>query len=315
MCVRPLSFPTRSICYAKKPGWTLVGSGVSELSNFRKPEASVIPSGTKHYSTDVSTFRPDQNIIVTSDGQKIAYDFLVVAPGLKIDFESIQGLPEALSQPDSMVSTIYSKDTAEQVYRNVQSLKSGKAVFTQPAGIVKCAGAAQKILWMSLSNWKRSGVRQDIDATFATGTAAMFSVPKYSKALERLRVERKVDGLFQHNLFAVDLPSRTALFKDLANPGKEVSKPFDFLHVVPPQKSLEFIAKSPLADSAGWISVDAQTCQHTKFANIFAAGDAGGFPGSKTAAAISSQAPVLVSNLLATMKGEQPQAEYSGYSS
>lgn len=49
---------------------------------------------------------------------------------------------------------------------------------------------------MSLSNWKRSGVRQDIAATFATGTAAMFSVPKYSNELERLRIERNLEGLF-----------------------------------------------------------------------------------------------------------------------
>lgn len=103
-----------------------MGSGVSKLSKFQKPETSVIPAATKHYSVNVASFMPDQNIIVTSDDKRISYDFLVVAPGLKIDFGSIQGLPEALSRPDSMVSMIYSKDTTEQVYRNVQTLNLAK---------------------------------------------------------------------------------------------------------------------------------------------------------------------------------------------
>ncbi len=74
----------------------------------------------------------------------------------------------------------------------------------------------------------------------------MFAVPKYSAALERLRQERNVEGLFQHNLVAVDAEKRVATFKNLADNGKEVKREFDFLHVVPPQKPWDWVAKSPL---------------------------------------------------------------------
>lgn len=74
----------------------------------------------------------------------------------------------------------------------------------------------------------------------------MFAVPKYSKALEDLRVKRKVEGLFQHNLVAVDTKNKVATFKNLADNGKEVEKEFGFLHVVPPQKPWDWVAKSPL---------------------------------------------------------------------
>lgn len=81
----------------------------------------------------------------------------------------------------------------------------------------------------------------------------MFAVPKYSAALEALRVQRKVEGLFQHNLVSVDAKNKVATFKNLADNGKEVQKEYGFLHVVPPQKSWDWVAKSPLGKSTTMI--------------------------------------------------------------
>lgn len=143
----------------------------------------------------------------------------------------------------------------------------------------------------------------------------MFSVPKYSKALDALRQERGIEGLFQHKLVSIDCTSRQALFADLQS-DKKVVKVFDLLHVTPPQQALEVVATSPLADKAsGFVTVDPATLQHTDFPNIFAIGDCAGLPTSKTAAAISSQAPVLVDNLLAVMEKKKPFSAYQGYSS
>ncbi|ORY67102.1 sulfide-quinone oxidoreductase [Pseudomassariella vexata] len=298
-----------------QPGWTLVGSGLKSLSSMSRSLPSVIPAGVQHYPLQVSSFDPANNVVKTSEGVDVTYDYLIVAPGLETNFSGIPGLPEALQDPSSLVSSIYSNKTAEQVWKNIQGFKAGQAIFTQPAGVIKCAGAPQKIMWMALSQWKRDGVRNNIQAAFATGAPAMFAVPKYSQALERLRQERNVEGLFQHNLVSVQAKNKVATFKDLANNGKEVQREFGFLHVVPPQKAWDWVAKSPLADAAGWVDVDKSTTQHTKYPNVFSIGDASGLPSSKTAAAISSQAPVLVDNLLAAMRGADLKAGYSGYAS
>lgn len=241
----------------------------------QRPLPSVIPPGVKHYPLSVSNFDPANSVVKTSEGVDISYDFLVVAPGLETNVSGVSGLSEALQDPARPVSSIYSAQTVEKVWKNIQALKQGNAIFTQPAGMIKCAGAPQKILWMALSQWTRDGVRGNIDATFATGAPgelisnpspmhgaslvlvarlltadiAMFAVPKYSQALESLRQQRNVEGLFQHNLIAVDSKSNVATFKNLADGGKEVQKPFDFLHVVPPQKPWDWVAKSPLGKS------------------------------------------------------------------
>ncbi|KAH8890109.1 FAD/NAD(P)-binding domain-containing protein [Thozetella sp. PMI_491] len=298
-----------------QPGWTLVGSGLKDLDSMQRPLSSLIPEGTRHYPLRVSAFDPANNVVKTADGTDISYDYLVVAPGLEVNFAGISGLQEALQDPSSQVSSIYSDKTVEQVWSNIQGFSKGDAIFTQPAGIIKCAGAPQKILWMALSEWNQRGVRGNINATFATGAPAMFAVPKYSQALETLRQERNVEGLFQHNLVRIDAKEKVATFKNLAADGKEVQRPYGFLHVVPPQKPWDWVAKSPLADAAGWVDVDKSTTQHTKYPNVFSIGDASSLPNSKTAAAISSQVPVLVDNLTAVMNGKEPKAAYDGYAS
>lgn len=277
---------------------------------------SLIPSGVQHHALSVVSFDPSNNSLTTSEGIQVTYDYLIVAPGLKTEFSAISGLEAALQDQSSAVSSIYSTRTVEKTWSDIKNFTDGEAIFTQPAGVIKCAGAPQKVLWMALSEWKNEGIRDAIKPVFATGAASMFAVPKYSKALEALRVERGVEGLFQHNLVAVDSARKVATFKNLAQDGKTVERPYRFLHVVPPQKPHDFVAKSPLADPAtGWVSVDQHSTQHTKYPNVFSIGDASSLPNSKTAAAISSQAPVLVDNLLASMRGEQLNGKYSGYAS
>lgn len=57
--------------------------------------------------------------------------------------------------------------------------------------------------------------------------------------------------------------------------------------------------------------MDKYTTQHTKYANIFALGDASSLPTSKTMAAITGQAPVLTHNLLRVMAGRPASAQVS----
>ncbi|KAK4047826.1 hypothetical protein OIV83_005169 [Microbotryomycetes sp. JL201] len=297
-----------------QPGWTLVGSGLADLSKMSRPTSSVIPQGVRHYKAAVASFAPEQNQIVTADGSTLTYDYLVVAPGLKTDLKRIPGLQEALKDPNSGVASIYSHDSVEKAWNNIKSFKGGKAIFTAPAGPVKCAGAPLKIMWMALSQWKRDGIRSSVEPAFATGNPVIFAVPKYAAALEKLRKERNVEGLYSHNLVKIDGKAKVATFAKAD--GSTVEEKFDFLHVTPPQGPLDFVKDSPLADAAGWVSVNQATTQHTKYPNVFSLGDASSMPNSKTAAAISAQAPVLVDNLRAHLDGKsQLPAKYDGYAS
>jgi NADPH-dependent 2,4-dienoyl-CoA reductase/sulfur reductase-like enzyme len=299
-----------------QPGWTLVGAGLKNKDDLRRPLQSLVNPKFKYYKNAVGAFAPEGNCVTLANGDNIHYDQLVVVPGIGLDYGSVTGLTEALANPDACVSTIYDYAYCDKAFRTISGFKGGDAIFTQPAGVVKCAGAPQKIMWLAWDHWKRAGLydasaSSAIKISFATGLPTMFGVPKYASKLNELRVERGVDGLFGHDLIAVD--GNTAVFN---GPEKQqVRRHFDFLHVAPKNRPHAFVRDSVLANEAGYVDVDDGTTRHKKYANVWSIGDASSLPTSKTVAAITSQAPVLISNLLASMENMEPTAVYDGYTS
>lgn len=302
-----------------QPGWTLVGGGIKTKEELRRPLNSLIDPKFKFYNDSVAGFAPEDNSITLGNGDKVSYEQLVVAPGISVNYGSVKGLPEALADPKSLVSSIYSYDTCDKTFETIQKLQKGTAIFTQPAGPIKCAGAPQKILWLALDHWKRAGLYDPanpsgspIQISFATGMPVMFGVAKYNATLEQLRKERGVEGLFQHDLVSIDGDKATFALPD----GKaSVTKRFDLLHVVPKMGPHAFVKGSALANEAGYVDVDDGTTRHKKYPNVWSAGDASSLPTSKTAAAITAQTPVLVRNLLGSLEGKTPDAIYDGYAS
>jgi NADPH-dependent 2,4-dienoyl-CoA reductase/sulfur reductase-like enzyme len=302
-----------------QPGWTLVGGGLKTREQLRMPLKSLIDPKLKFYNEQVASLSPEHNLVSLGNGDKVAYEHLVVVPGISINYGSIKGLPEALADPDAPVSSTYGYDTCEKVFGTIKKLQKGHAIFTQPSGAIKCAGGPQKIMWLALDHWKKAGLYDagnisdsPIRISFATGLPAMFGVPKYSAKLEELRKERAVEGLFQHDLVAIDGNKAT-----FALPGgaEQVTKNFDLLHVVPKMGPHDFVRNSKLANNDGFVDVDQSTTQSTKYKNVWSAGDASSLPTSKTAAAITAEAPVLVGNLLGYMDGKEPNLQYDGYTS
>ncbi|CAE6532467.1 unnamed protein product [Rhizoctonia solani] len=299
-----------------QPGWTLVGSGLKEKHDLRKPLASLIPSHIAHHQNHVTKFSPESNSVTTNSGQTLTYDTLVVAVGLQTNWSAIDGLEKALADPKSGVSSIYSWDTCDKAWRDIDSLREGRAIFTQPAGVIKCAGAPQKVMWMAWDNYQRTKRGEQIEIDFITGMPTMFSVKKYSDALNELRKSRGVGGKFEHNLVSIDTKAQKATFK--TPDGKLVEESYSLLHVTPPMGPPSVVKNSSLADSVGWVDVDPGTLQHKNaaYSNIFALGDASSLPTSKTAAAITAQAPVLAENLYQVVNtGKVGKAAYDGYTS
>ena len=63
-----------------QPLWTLVGGGVFRREVTERDEASVIPRRNVA-ARRCDQFAPQDNTVITRDGKRIEYDYLVVAPG------------------------------------------------------------------------------------------------------------------------------------------------------------------------------------------------------------------------------------------
>lgn len=293
--------------------WTLVGAGEYSQQATRKSMAELIPKGVKWISKAVTGFLPEHNKVMLDDGSALTYDQLVVCPGLKLNWAAIEGLPEALGK--NGVTSNYRFDLAPYTWELVQKMRGGRAIFTQPAMPIKCAGAPQKAMYLSCSNWEEKGVLNNIQVEMYNAGAVVFGVPTFVPPLMEYIKRYNAQINFTHNLVKVDGASKIATFEVTAADGSKsrIERQFDMIHVVPPQVAPDFVANSPLANSAGWVDVDQHTMQHVKYANVFSLGDAGSMPNAKTTAAIRKQAPIVANNIVRVRKGMKPLGEYDGY--
>jgi sulfide:quinone oxidoreductase len=298
-----------------QPGWTLVGAGVFSLEQTRRSEASLVPDGVTWIREGAAGFDPAQNSVTTTAGQVLSYDALVVATGMKLCWDAIKGLPEALGAGG--VCSNYSKDHAAYTWEAIQNFQGGNAVFTCPPMPIKCPGAPQKIAYLADDAIKRDpALAASSTVIYATATPGIFGVPTYAAPLREVVARRGIDARYSHVLTEVRPASKEAVFtvkKEGEEPREEVI-PYALLHVTPPMASPDVVAQSPLAAASGFVEVDQYSLQHVRFANVFAIGDVSGMPNSKTAAAVRGQAPVLVTNLLAQLDGGQGSSSYDGYS-
>ncbi len=295
-----------------QPLFTLVGAGVSTLSETRRSQESLIPSGVTWYKKSVMSFSPNENRLTCDDKSSFAYNFLVVCPGIQIDWAKIIGLREALGK--NGVCSNYSAETVEKTWETIQSFKSGRAIFTFPDTLIKCAGAPQKIMYLAEHYFRKQGVRDNAEVMFISAGKSIFGVKKYADALSRIIEKRGIKTLFGYNLESIDGPGQSATFRNVETQ-EEKKLDFKMIHVTPPMSAPGFIRASALANEAGWVDVDQYKLVHKKYENIFALGDASSLPTSKTGAAIRMQAPVVVGQLLAKRNGKPSDLSYNGYTS
>ena len=137
----------------------------------------------------------------------------------------------------------------------------------------------------------------------------------FAKALSVIAGNYGAQLNYKTNLVAINGEKKEATFDVEDDKGKktQVTKSFDMIHVTPPQSAPDFIKNSPLAADSGWVDVDQSSLQHARFDNVFGLGDVTTTPNAKTAAAVKIQVPVVVTNLLAKIKGGTGSASYDGY--
>lgn len=306
--------PSNSHYY--QPMWTLVGAGLKPAKDSVRNEADIIPHGVHLVKTSAKSFKPEENKVELADGSYIDYDFLIVSAGIQVDWNKIPGLVDALGKPESGVVSIYDYNYSQRTLTAIEGFKSGRAIFTFPATLIKCAGAPQKIMWLFEERMRDLGLREKTSVEYWCPGEALFGIKRYADMLEILRQERNVKACYKKELVKVDGDKKIATFKNLVD-GTLQDENFDLLHVCPPMSAPDFIKSSPLAAPSGWMDVDKHTLRSTTYSNIFGLGDCTNTPNSKTAAAITAQAPVVVHNLMHILQNKEGELDghYTGYAS
>src|ERR1035441_4771683 len=297
-----------------QPLWTLVGGGRAPQRASVRPQATVMPKGVTWIRGAAAAVDPAAQRGTTESGQVLGYDYLVMAPGLQLDFDRVPGLSQTLGQRG--VASNYRYDLAPRTWEFIRGLRSGTALFTMPAGPVKCAGAPQKIAYLAADWWRSQGVLDRIRVILVLPTATMFSQPDWAKVLTGIAAGYGIEVRLESQVVEVDGDARRAVIAD-TRAGTKEEIGYDIMHATPPQSAPDWVKASPLADPAspfGYVRADKHTLRHPEWPNVFALGDVANLPTSKTGAAIRKQSPVVAANLLAARHGGDTRS-YDGYTS
>jgi len=327
-----------------QPAWTLVGANTYDYEKTARSMSSIMPAGVNWIKEYADKLDPENNKVVTKEGNEFSYDYLVVCPGLRMATELVEGLTEAMDK--GVVCSNYTDP--KHTWEVLKNFKGGTALFTMPTTPIKCGGAPQKIMYLADEHFKNIGVRNKTDIIFAIPGGVIFAVKPVAKTLMTVIDKKDINIRFFHKLVKIDAKKQIAWYemaKDLDAGGcvvmsdddsktldkeiqynyKDVKTStdgdrfgiyFDLMHLAPPQAAPKFIANSSLSTKDGWLSVNDKTMQHTKYANVFGLGDSAQLPTAKTGAAIRKQAPVVVANILQLMSTNAiTNKEYDGYSS
>ena len=336
-----------------QPGQTLVGGGVWEKSDILYNTEDFVPNGVKMIKDKAKEFDPENNKVMTEGGQTVTYDYLIVATGLVLDYGMIKGLEgvgtSASANPEiskkigkNGVHSIFYADGAVNTWKGMQELiakaKSGeklKALFTHPNTPIKCGGAPKKIMYLTDARLREAGVRDNVELSFYPNGSKMFAVPEYHDAIVKQFEVRDMKWEYKNNLIEIDVNAKKAIFEkrwlikgvydediedyEMIPMSEKVERDYDFIHITPPMRAPDAVKNSSLAwqrgsaSKGGWVEVNKETLQHTRYANVFALGDVAGIPMGKTGGSVRKQYKVVAENLVALMEGNDLNSKYAGY--
>ncbi|MCU0950560.1 MAG: FAD-dependent oxidoreductase [Burkholderiaceae bacterium] len=304
-----------------QPGYTLVATGIWPVDKVRGRNADYQPAATTWVRDMVAAFDPAANTVVTAGGQRIRYDFLVVATGVHLDYAQIEGMDVAAIGKHGLTSVYAGPQAAEATWGAMQSFaqSGGEALMTLPATPLKCAGAPLKMTFMLRDRLREAGTLGKSQVRFESALGNVFGV----KVVNDLVLARwKTLGIevdYTRKLTAVDIGARRASFVTPEN--ERLTLPYDFIHVVPPMRAPDAVRHSELAwkegpfAAGGWLEVDKATLQHRRFPNVFGIGDINGTPRGKTAATVKKSAPIVAHNLAQVIAGKPADLSFDGYTS
>ena len=303
-----------------QPGFTLVAAGIKPPSYVESRTAEYVPKGVDLITQPVAEFDPESNTITTEDGTAIEYDYLILATGLNLDYNAIEGMDTDRIGTKGLGSIYHSPEKAYATWQllNTFADTGGTGVFLRPNTEMKCAGAPLKYTFITEDHLVRRGNRSKANLIYNSNNNALFSVPIVHEKLRMLFEERDIDINYNRVLSSIDLDKQVATF---TTPEGNVALDYDFINVIPPMRAAQAIRNSPLPwqegpwAADGWVEVNRNNMRHVRYPNVFAVGDIAGVPKGKTAASVKWQVPVAVDHLVAQIAGTTTDAFYDGYTS
>jgi len=302
-----------------QPGFTLIAAGLKPASYAVSDTGEWLPRGVTWVQEYAAGIDPEAKRVTTSGGQNLDYDYLIVATGLALDWDAIEGFSLDMVGRDGISAHYAGPEYAAASWRELDRFTSegGVGLFGRPATEMKCAGAPVKIAFLAEDIATKKGNRGNTEFIYNAQAQNLFGVPVIHHRVRQIMDERNIEYRYQHVLKAIDPARKVATYQ---TPDGDVETGYDFINVIPPQRAPQVVMDSGLswADrwvGQGWIEVDMHTLRHARYPEVFGIGDINGVPKGKTAASVKFHLPVVEDQIVSEIAGREATRRYDGYTS
>jgi sulfide:quinone oxidoreductase len=288
-----------------QPGLLFLPFGKYNARDLVRPRNFLLPDWVDLVLSEIDRVLPEEQEVLLSNGERLAYDILIVSTGTRIDPAQTQGL----TGPGWMDSIFdfYTLEGARALGLALQDWKGGRLVLNVADMPIKCPVAPLEFLFLADCDFVERGFRDKVEIVYATPLESAFTKPRASAQLGDL-LERKNIGLeADFQLASVDGEKKVLKGYD----GREVD--YDLLVTIPLHYGSEIIRRSEMGDDFDFLPTDKNTLQTVAYENIFALGDATDLPTSKAGSVAHFQAEVLIDNVMRFIDGRELLPDFDGH--
>jgi sulfide:quinone oxidoreductase len=284
-----------------QPGFMYIAMGGERADKLQRPERGLLDSRVSLVIGEIEKVDEPTQTVHLKDGQRLAYDYLVLATGSRI-------VPEAIEHFATEAQHFYTAEAALELRRALDAFTGGRIVVAIAGMPYKCPPAPLEVSFLIESELRQRGLRDQSEVHFCSPIGRAFTIESVSEMATPIFEAKGIEVHTFFNVEAID-PERK-LVQSLE--GEEL--PYDLLILVPPHKGQQFLIDSGLAPApGGWLPTDRATLQVGGRPNVYAVGDATDLPLSKAGSTAHFEAPVVTERIVAAIEGREVEHKHGDY--
>ncbi len=281
----------------------LVLAGNANMNDISRDYSGLANRGIKVVRDNAVAIDPVAKTVLLAGGSTLAYDRLIVSPGVDFLYDTIPGLNNATAQAQVLHAWKAGPQTLA-LKKQLESMKDGGVfVFHIPLAPYRCPPGPYERICQVADYFKRAKPKSKIIAL--DSNPDVVSKAGLFKAVWNGQYKGMIDYRPNSEIADVDVKGSTIKlqFGDVKG---------DVLNVVPPQRAGDIARQAGLINANNrWCTVDWLTCESTAVKGVHVLGDAtlsaNAMP--KSASMANQHAKVCAAAVIALIKGQPVNPE------
>ncbi|MEM3382590.1 MAG: FAD-dependent oxidoreductase [Nitrososphaerales archaeon] len=282
-----------------EPGLLYLTFGEQDPKDIVRNERDILNKKVSLIVDEATKIDTKREIVELKRGDKLHYDYLIIATGARLCPEEVPGMKEGAYH-------FYNVDEALKLKDALNKFDKGKIVIGVGGVPYKCPPAPAEIACFLDYKLRRKRIRDKVEIHYLSPLPRIFPIESIDPIVKEIFDKEEIKYTTFFNVESVD-PERKEV-KSLE--GETIG--YDLLILIPPHKGSKVIEDSLLGDRGGWVPTDRYTLKVKGYDNVYAIGDATDLPISKSGAAAHYEAKVVANNIASEIKGNESLDKYNG---